>query len=187
MKFTQIPSDTFSTLQMNAGIICKTFAPETGTVSDIIGATTGGVTFSATPTFVDLGDDIDNCPKNMKELKVLDTWEAKMSGTFATISAALAKTLTGAATASADKITPNNDLSQSDFADLWWVGDYSDKNSSASGGFCAIHLKNALNTAGFQIKTSDKAKGNFSFEFTGHYSISDQDKVPFEIYVKSGT
>ena len=46
---------------------------------------------------------------------------------------------------------------------------------------------NALNTGGFKIKSSDKAKGQFDFEFTGHYSMDKPDTVPFEIYVKAGT
>ena len=41
-------------------------------------------------------------------------------------------------------------------------------------------------TTGFQIKTADKAKGQFAFEFTGHYSMSAQDTVPYELYVRVG-
>ena len=53
MKYTQIPADTFQKLQLNAGILVKNFAPETGTITDIVGATSGGVSFTATPTFSD--------------------------------------------------------------------------------------------------------------------------------------
>lgn len=190
MKFTQIPTDTFEKLQMNAGILLDSFTPATGVIGNILGATTGGNTFEATADFSDLGDDIDNCPKNMKELKKLESWEAKLSGTFSTVSALLAKTLVGAADADssdATHIVPRNDLTDKDFSDIWWVGDYSNLNGSKNGGFCAIHLMNALNTGGFKIKSSDKEKGQFDFEFTGHYSMDEQDKVPFEIYVKAGT
>ena len=48
-------------------------------------------------------------------------------------------------------------------------------------------MMNSLSTGGFQIKSSDKAKGQFAFEFTGHYSMDAQDTVPFEVYVKAGT
>ena len=75
MKFTQIPADTFENLQMNAGILLDEFTPSTGVIGNIIGATTGGINFTATPTYSDYGEDIDNCPKNMKELKKLDSWE----------------------------------------------------------------------------------------------------------------
>ncbi len=46
---------------------------------------------------------------------------------------------------------------------------------------------NGLSTGGFQIQSTDKAKGQFAFEFTGHYSITDADTVPYEIYVKAGS
>lgn len=193
MKYTQIPQDTFNNIQLNAGVLLKGFAPESGTlkVTDILGATSGGVNFTATPSFIDYGEDIDNCPKNMKELKQLDGWEAKMSGTFVTVTAELAAKLTGAADTATDKVTPRNDLKASDFADLWWVGDYSavneDGTKGASAGFCAIHLLSSLSTGGFQIQSGDKAKAQFAFEFTGHYSMEHPETVPFEIYVKAGT
>ena len=49
MKFTQIPTTTFEQIQLNAGILCSGFAPATGTVSGLIGATTGGINFTDTP------------------------------------------------------------------------------------------------------------------------------------------
>lgn len=190
MKFTQIPADTFENLQMNAGILLDEFTPSTGVIGNIIGATTGGINFTATPTYSDYGEDIDNCPKNMKELKKLDSWEATLSGTFASVSASLAKTLIGAADADksdATHIIPRNDILETDFQDIWWVGDYSNLNGDTNGGFCAVHLINALSTGGFQIQSTDKAKGQFAFSFTGHYSMDDQSRVPFEIFVKAGT
>ena len=192
MKFTKIPSDAFQKLQINAGILTTDFTPATGTIGESgqIGATTGGVNFTATPSYTDFGEDIDNCPKNMKELKKLDSWEAKMTGTFVNADTAIAKLLCGAAdigTTDTTKVTPRNDIKDADFDDIWLVGDYSDKNGETNGGFIAIKLINALSTGGFQLQTSDKAKGQFAFEFTGHYSMSAQDTVPFEIYIKAGT
>ena len=189
MKYTKIPETTFQNIQLNAGVLLGTFNPESATVANesIIGATTGGVNFTATPTFSDYGEDIDNCPKNMMELKKLDSWEISMSGTYVTVDANAVKSLVGAADVSGNKITPRNDVLLSDFTDVWWVGDYSDKNGDTNGGFIAIHMMNALSTGGFQIKTADKEKGQFAFEYTAHYSMSAQDTVPFEVYVKAGT
>lgn len=192
MLYTQIPSTTFKQLQLNAGIITSSFTPGTATLdqSSILGATTGGISFTATPTYTDFGEDIDNCPKNMKELKKLESWEVKLSGTFVTVSSDLAKTLVGAAdkaTGDATKVVPRNDLTADDFKDVWFVGDYSDVNTGESAGFLAIHVMNALSTGGFQLTTTDKAKGQFAFEFTGHYSMDKQDTPPFEVYVKAGT
>ena len=192
MKFTKIPSDAFQKLQINAGILTTDFTPATGEigVAGQIGATTGGVSFTATPTYSDYGEDIDNCPKNMKELKKLESWEATISGTFVNADTAIAKMLVGAAdigTPDTTKITPRNDVLESDFETIWLVGDYSDKNGETNGGFIAIKLINALSTGGFQIQTADKAKGQFAFTFTGHYSMDAQDTPPFEIYIKAGT
>lgn len=192
MKFTRIPETAFQSLQLNAGILLSNFTPGTGTVeeTDILGATSGGVNFTATPTYSDFGEDIDNCPVNVLELKKLDSWEVTMSGTFITVDTALAKTLIGAAdigTGDKTKVTPRNDVLETDFSDIWWVGDYSDKNGNTNGGYLAIHMLNGLSTGGFQLQSGNRAKGQFSFEFTGHYSIDAQDTVPFEVYVKAGT
>lgn len=188
MKFTQIPQDTFKKLVLNAGVLLSNFAPDTAEVADeaIIGATSGGVTFVATPTFSDFGEDIDNCPKNTEELKRLDSWEVKFSGTFVSVNAINAKLMVAAADEAAGKITPRNYISTEDFKDIWLVADYSDKNGAKNGGYIAIHMLNGLSTGGFQLKTGDKSKGQFAFEFTGHYSIKAQDTPPFEIYVKAG-
>ena len=191
MKFTQIPTNTFKEIVLNAGIVVDTFDPSTKEIGNIIGATSGGVNFTATPTYTDYGDDIDNCPKNMMELKKLDSWETiRLTGTLLTVTAATAKRLVSAADIDSEDethIIPRNDVLSGDFTAVWWVGDYSDKNEGSTAGFCAIHLKNTLNTSGFQIQSGDKAKGTFPFEFTAHYSMEAQDEVPFDIYVQAGT
>lgn len=195
-KFTQIPTDTFKKLQLGAGILTTKFDPATGelTTSNIIGATSGGVSFEATPSFGDFGEDIDNCPKNTKELKRLDSWEAKMSGSFVTMDTNVATSVIGtAAVASGDqtKVVPRNSVDTEDFKDIWWVGDYSDINedgsSTGKAGFIAIKLINALSTGGFKIQSGDKAKGTFEFEYTGHYSLENIDTVPFELYIYAGS
>lgn len=195
-KFTQIPADTFKKLLLNAGLLTTDFDPATGelTASNIVGATSGGVAFEATPSFSDFGEDIDNCPKNTKELKRLDSWEAKMSGSFVTMDTKAAKSVVGTADIASDdqtKVVPRNSINAEDFKDIWWVGDYSDVNedgtSAGKAGFIAIKLINALSTGGFKIQSGDKAKGTFAFEYTGHYSIEHINTVPFELYIKAGS
>lgn len=195
-KFTKIPTDTFKKLQLNAGILATEFSPATGelTASNIIGATSGGVSFEATPSFSDFGEDIDNCPKNTKELKQLDNWDAKMSGSFVTMDTKAAVSVIGTADVASNdstKVVPRNSVDAKDFKNIWWVGDYSDVNddsaSAGKAGFIAIKLINALSTGGFKIQSSDKAKGTFEFEYTGHYSIENIDIVPFEIYIMAGS
>ena len=197
MKFTQVAADTFSKLQLNAGVLLSEFDPSTAELdrTKIIGATGGGVSFAASTEYMDYGEDIDNVPANTKELKKVDSVKATMSGTFKQADTTLAKKLIGAADidATTGKVTPRVDLLDDDFSDIWWVGDYSDVNtdggtgSAQKAGFMAIRLINALSTGGFQIQSNDKSKGDFAFEFTGHYSLSNIDIVPYELYIKTGT
>lgn len=191
-KFTKLPTDAFENIQLNAGILLSDFDPTTATIKQesILGATSGGINFTATPSYSDFGEDIDNCPKNTKELKHIESIEVKMSGTFITMKASTAKMLAGSAdidAKDATHIVPRADIADSDFSDIWWIGDYSTKNGDKNGGYCAIHMMNGLNTGGFQIQSTDKAKGQFAFEFTGHFSISDVSKVPYEVFIKAGT
>lgn len=191
--FTKIPTDTFKKLQMNAGILVSEFTPATGAIedTDIIGATSGGVAFAAVPSFTDFGEDIDNCPKNTMELKRLDQWEITMSGSLVTVDTKVAEMMIGLADVDGGdptKVVPRVDINlEKDFRDIWWVGDYSDVNTGENAGFLAIHLKNALSSGGFSLQSSDRGKGMFEFEFTGHFSMAAQDEVPFEIYAKAGT
>lgn len=196
MKFTQVASDAFQKIQLNAGILLSAFDPTSPTVdtTKILGATSGGNTFTVTPTYTDFGEDIDNVPNNTMELKKLDSVDAKLSGSYRTVDTALCKTLIAAADVSGDKITPRSELLTTDFSDIWWVGDYSDVNTDAgsgqsatTAGFIAIRLMNALSTGGFSIKSNDKGKGEISYEYTAHYSLSEIDVVPYEVYIKQGT
>lgn len=187
-KFTKIPTETFKQIAINAGLLLANFKPADGTYEDedIIGATSGGINVTCVPTFSDYGEDIDNCPKNMLDLKKIDGWEVKASGTMVTVDQKGGKRLLAAADidgSDTNKIAPRLDLKKTDFSDLWIVADYSD----VDGGCVAIHILNALSTGGFSIQTADKGKGKFAFEFTGHVSMDAQDVVPFELYVKAGT
>lgn len=179
-KFTVIPKDTFDGLQLDAGVLLKKFDPVEVAApqdTDIICATTGGINASCVPSYSDMGEDVDNCPANMMELKHLDGWECKMSFNSLGTSAENIKLALGVADVSGNKITPRRDLKQEDFSkSIWWVGDRAD------GGCVAIELKNALSTGGFSIQTSKNGKGQISVELTGHVSIDAQDTVPMVFY-----
>ena len=178
-KFTVIPQSTFEEMQLDAGVLLKKFTPESPTApadEDIICATTGGINVSCTPEYTDMGEEVDNCPLNMKELKHLDSWECMMSFTSLGTSPESIKLALGAADISGNKITPRRNLEQTDFSDIWWVGDRAD------GGMVAICLKNALSTGGYSIQTTKNGQGQVSVELTGHVSIKSQDTMPMEFY-----
>ena len=180
-QFTVIPQNTFDNLQTDAGILLKQFDPSNPAVADadIITATTGGINVVCQPTYSDYGEDVDNCPNNMKELKHLDGWDCRISTTALGTSPELIKLALGAADIDGEdtsKIIPRADLEQTDFADIWWVGDKSD------GGLVAVQLLNALSTGGFSLQTTKNGKGQITLEITGHVSINAQKVVPMVFY-----
>lgn len=190
LAYTKYPADAFETLQINAGVLATDFDTATGALdtTDIIGATTGGITINCTPNFSDFGEDVDNVPNNTKQLKVINDWTVTASGAFVSMSAASAKLLVGAGdlTAASGKITPRADLDDNDFSNIWFIGDYGDR--SGNGGYIAVKLIDALSTGGWQLKTEKNNKGQFTFEFTGHYDLTDANRTPpFEVYVKAGS
>lgn len=188
--FTQYPGDLPQTVQMNAGFIAATFDPETGEYDDILGATSDGITFNPNPTYEDFGADIDNVPANTWQMKRLTAYDPTASGTFKTMTAALAKRLlpgSDFATGSTTHIIPTSTLTAADFDDIWIIGDYSDVNTGANAGYMAIHLMSAMNNTSLQWKTNKDGKADFAFEFHAHYDLTSPDTVPFEVYVKPGT
>lgn len=178
--FTAIPENTFENLQLDAGMVLLKFTPESPAApadEDIVCATTGGITVTCTPTYEDMGADVDNCPNNMKELKKLSGWDCSIGFTSLGTSPESIKLALGAADVSGNKVTIRKDLKQTDFKDaIWWVGDRAD------GGCVAVCLKNALGTGGFSLQTTKNGKGQASFVLTGHVSIEAQDTMPMEFY-----
>lgn len=191
MQYTQVPATTFQQLQINAGIMTDDFTPSTGVIGNLLGATTGGISFNANPNYEDFGEDVDNVPANTKQLKRVVSYDPTASGNFVTMSAALAAQLSGpgaAASGDSTHYVPEHGFATGIADDIWIIGDYSDKNTgAANAGYVAIHIKDAINTVGFQWTTTKNGKGQFAFEFHGHYDLSNPDTVPYEIYVKAGT
>ena len=179
-RFTVIPQNTFEGLQIDAGVLLKRFNPNNPVEpadEDIICATTGGVNPTCVPTFSDFGEDVDNVPNNMKEFKHLDSWDCALATTSLGTTPELIKLSLGCADIDGEtKIIPRADLKQTDFSDLWWVGDRAD------GGLVAIQLKNALSTGGFSLQTTKNGKGQIALTITGHVSIDNQKEVPMVFY-----
>ena len=181
-KFARIPADTFSQIQTDAGILLYNFDPENPdkvTDDDIICPTTGGITAAAEPTYSDMGEDVDNCPANLLELKHLDSWDCRLEFTSLGTTPKSIRLALGAADVDSDKpthIIPRVNLKTSDAADVWWVGDRAD------GGMVAVCLKRALSTSGFSLQTTKAGKGQTSVTLTGHTSVATQSEVPMEFW-----
>lgn len=184
--FTLVSEDAFDELQLDAGVLLSSFditSPYTVPASEnIIATTTGGINPTCVPTYEDLAEDVDNVPNNMKEFKKLSGWECGMGFSSIKFNAENIRWSLGAADktresgANYTKIVPRRDLKQTDFADVWWVGD------KANGGAVAIKLINALSTGGLNIQTTKNGKGTNAITLTGHVSIDDQDTMPMEFY-----
>lgn len=179
--FTVIPKDTFDAMQLDAGVLLTTFnpaAPAKPADETIICATTGGINAVCQPEYSDLGEDVDNVPLNMKELKHLDGWTCSLGFTSLDTSKEGIRLALGAADINAESgsVIPRRNLTQEDFSDVWWVGD------KANGGFVAVRLMNALSTEGFSLQTTKNGKGQTDCTLTGHVSIDDQDTMPMVFY-----
>lgn len=185
-KFTKIPQNTFDNLQLDAGVLLKSFNPASPALvdSNIISATKGGIKVECKPSYEDFGEDVDNVPNNTKELKHLSGWDCSISTTILGLSPELIRLGLGAADidgTNTTKVVPRAQLLQSDFSDIWWVGD------KADGGFVAVKMLNALSTDGISIQTNKNSKGETSLTLTGHVSINAQDTVPMEFYSSGPT
>lgn len=183
--FTRIASDAFDALQTDAGVLLTDFDPlnpyVTPTDEQIVATTTGGINPTCTANYSDFGEDVDNVPNNMMEFKHLDGWDCAMGFTSIKFNAANTVWALGAADKTTlangvQKIVPRRDLKQTDFKDLWWVGD------KADGGAYAVRLINALSTGGLNIQSTKNGKGQMQQTITGHVSIHDQDTMPMEFY-----
>lgn len=183
-RFSKVSENTFSELQVDAGVLLKEFNPESPELLDenIICATTGGINPTCVPTYSDWAADVDNAKNNMKEFMRIDGWTTSLGFTALNTTAEVIRMSLGAADieTSSGKIVPRGELKNTDFADVWWVGDRSD------GGLVAIRLINALSTSGFSLQTTKNGKGQIAVTLGGHYSINDQDTVPMEFYVQEG-
>lgn len=180
--YTRIPADTFQQIQTDAGILLYAFDPANPKNikdEDIICPTTGGVTAACVPTYSDMGEDVDNCPANLLELKHLDSYNCSLQFTSLGTTPKSIRLALGAAdidTNDPTHIIPRRELKVSDAQDVWWVGDRAD------GGAVAVQLKKALSTSGFSLKTTKSGKGNTAVTLTGHVTVETQGEVPMEFW-----
>ena len=187
--YAQLPADFQNAISTTAGVVLSDFDPSGSNTAEaiqtsVLFATSGGVNVSCKYTFKDYGSDIDNCPKNTKELLDVESVECMLSGTGVTITSEAAKSMLGLADKSTeislDTVTPRINVKTSDFADLWYVCPY-----GTQGGFVAIKLSNALSDGGLSMQSTDLEKGKFAFSYKGYSSINAPTVVPFTFYLKA--
>lgn len=182
-KFTKVSEDIFNECVIDSGILLKTFDVTGKTEvadADIVCDTTGDISATCVPTYSDMGEDVNNCPAGMKELMNLDGWETRLSFTALNVTAETIRLALGAADVTEGKVVPRQTLEQTkDFSDIWLVCNL------MGGGFAAVHLMNALSTAGLSLTATKNGKGRLQIELGGHVSLDKQNVVPMEFYVSA--
>ena len=182
---------TAQNLQLDAGIFVRGLTnPETfnGTVTTpakTIGATSGGGSFTAVPTFRNIFEDLDGARGVYKGGQVIDNWEIKMSVTIKEMTAenlklalAAADTVVAQEEEKYDVTTARLEVKDEDYLDnLCFIGTINGQDTPV-----IIEMKNVLNMSGLNLTVADKATGSVSLELQAHFDLSKPDEVPFKIY-----
>ena len=181
---------TAQNLQLDAGIFVRGLTnPETfnGTVTTpakTIGATSGGGSFTAVPTFRNIFEDLDGARGVYKSGQVIDTWEIKMTTTIKEMTAENIKLALAAADTTAesegkyDTTTARLEVKDTDYLDNFcFIGTINGQDTPV-----IIEMKNVLNMSGLNLTVADKATGSVSLELQAHFDLSKPDEVPFKIY-----
>lgn len=180
-------SNTAENLLLDAGAFFKNWNLETDTYSTakaagkLIGATSGGGEFSATPEVRQI--EIDGVKGRAKGLEAVDSWEVSLKGTFVEVSKEVLQLALGAADSDTDTdsgkttITARNNIELTDYvSNITWVG-----TISGSDDPVIIQIKNALATDGVTLSVEDKNNATVEATFYGHYDTDDLDTPPFVI------
>lgn len=183
-------ANTAQNLQLDAGIFVRGLAdPSTfnGTVTTpakTIGATSGGGSFTAIPTFRNIFEDLDGARGVYKGGQVIDSWEIKMTTTIKEMTAENLKLALAAADTSAassgkyDTTVARLEVKEEDYLDNFcFIGTINGQDTPV-----IIEMKNVLNMSGLNLTVADKATGSVSLELQAHFDLSKPDEVPFKIY-----
>lgn len=202
-KYAKLPTTPFKNIAFNAGTILTEFDPTTPTVdrSKILGATTGGSSFTPNLDIINLFEDVDNARANSKQGVYINGCDPHLTTTLLTVGednitklmpkVTVTSTAATTTTPGLTKIEPKDGIvPETDFFDLWIVTDYAtmaEENGNTISGFFVIHMIDCLDVNGFQQQTTKDGKVQYSCDFRAHYDVEDDDQtVPYEIYFSDG-
>ena len=173
------------------GIFFKNFDIENDTVETaiadgkLLGATSGGGSFTATPTVST--QQVDGIVGGAKGMSSIDSWEVSMSANILEITEDSIRNVLGATNVEDATIGSNpyrkitgKDLELDDYIEnITFVGSL----SGFSDQYVIIQIFNALSVTGININPQDGASSIISTTFKAHSTIENAGEPPFAIYV----
>jgi len=190
--FSGFTATTAEKLLLDAGAFFKNFVVGTDTFDNavtagkLIGATSGGGTFSAVPTIRKI--EIDGVKGAAVGMQVIDEWVVTLMANIKEVSAetiqlALGATEIANGTTGYKTIKANNYIEETDYlTNVVWVGKLSGSDTPV-----IIEVLNAISLGGLSINMADKAEGLIPTTFTGHYDATELDTPPFIIHYPDAT
>ena len=182
MEYNKITKAKLNEMQLDAGILVRSFDMDNPVInnSDILCATTGGISLNIVAEYDDLSEDVYMMTPGTLEMMIVTGWQVDAEFTTVTESAGMFKFILGAVDED-NGIKPRYELKESDFGDIWWIGDRLD------GGFVAIKFCNALSDEGIELTAAKSEKGTIDVHITAHGTLeNDTFAVPVEMYAIVG-
>ncbi|WP_444210457.1 hypothetical protein [Dialister succinatiphilus] len=187
-RITGQTSETKEHLLLGAGVFAVGYEPGKDTLDSLktskklIGATTGGGTFTATKNGHYL--QIDGVPENTKGNYILDSWATTLQITLQETTVDSIKM--GLAAAKLDTTTttgyttiiPKNGMEDEDYINsVSFIGRLSGSNDPV-----VITVFNAFNNANLSLNPKDGQESSIQVTLAGHYTPDDPETPPFKIY-----
>lgn len=183
-------AQTAKNFQLDAGVLVKNMTnPESGdlTGAKYLGATTGGSTFTATPEFRNIFEDVDGARGMYKDGDIIDNWEISFATTLLEMTPENFQLAIGAAdiTDNADiggkTVTPRNCVQAADYiSNICWCG-----TIKGSDKPIVIEMLNVINMNGLNFAIEDKGKGGLEVELNPRFDVANPNDVPFKIHIPS--
>lgn len=186
-------AETPLNLQLDAGVFLKDIAITDGMTeqdlrklldtsissrANMIGATSGGGTFTVVPTLRNMAEDLDGARMKIKGLMACDGVEVKLATTIKEITVSNLAFAIGNATVTGNKIVPKFEVTDEDYAkNLVWVG-----SMSKSDDLLVIVIENAMNTSGLSLTFTDKGTGGVAIEAEPFLDLAKMDHMPVSLY-----
>ncbi len=181
-RATKISADAAQKMQMNAGLLLKTFDianPTEPTDEQIVCETTGNFAITCTPEIQDFFEDVNNAPINTKEGKQITGWTCGLTVTALSVTLdTLALALGASEKISTTGVRARATYKMDDFKSLYWIGDMIDENK-----LFVVVMDNTVSTGGVSFTSTNRGKGGLALTLTPHVSAATPDVVPMAFYV----